>query len=343
LIGKPCDRNAILAIGRGVDKNGLPTLPGHAGSQNSRPALGTVHRACLLTATCAAWATLSLPLECAIAAPAGQGPVTPAAAAAAAPATVAPAPGPAIHDTQAMLAVARMAGTLQAPFADRVIDELVRWQHDLRDRLRGLEAGLAAFAVTDLGGLPLPDLTVLSTEPVERTESSGFGWRDDPIRHTRSFHAGTDFRGQPGTPVMAAGDGVVRFCGRMGGYGNVIDVDHGGGVVTRYAHLRRITTKKAAAVSAGEVIGQVGSTGRTTGPHLHFEVRIDGAPVSPIEAMAVAQMQREIPIVGRLAALALSPELQANTESDVDPPKQHARPAQRPERPGRSKRPQVLW
>jgi hypothetical protein len=76
---------------------------------------------------------------------------------------------------------------------------------------------------------------------------------------------------------------------------------------------------------------------------LHFEVRIDGAPVSPIAAMAVAQMQREVPLAGRLAALALSPELQANTESDVDPPKQHAKPAQRPERPGRTKRQQVLW
>jgi murein DD-endopeptidase MepM/ murein hydrolase activator NlpD len=295
-----------------------------------------VHRACLLAATCAAaWATLALSLGCATAAPAGHD-------TAARPDTPAPAatpPGAAIQDTQAMLAVARMAGTLQAPFADRVIDQLVRWQHDLRDRLHGLGADLVAFADA---GIAVPDLTVLSTEPVERTESSGFGWRDDPIRHNRSFHAGTDFRGHPGAPVMAAGDGVVTFCGRMGGYGNVVQIDHGGGVVTRYAHLRRIVTRKAAAVSAGEVIGLVGSTGRATGPHLHFEVRIDGAPVSPIEAMAIAQMQREIPIAGRLAALALSPELQASTESDVDPPKQHARPA-RPERPGRSKRQQVLW
>ena len=301
-----------------------------------------MHRACLLAASCAA--VLALPLGVTAAAPAGQDTVaeaatSPTVAPAAAPA-VTPAPGAGIQDTQAMLAVARMAGTLQAPLADRVIDQLVRWQHDLRDQLRGLGAGLAALADA---GLALPDLTVLSTQPVERTESSGFGWRDDPIRHTRSFHAGTDFRGHPGAPVMAAGDGVVRFCGRMGGYGNVIDIDHGGGIVTRYAHLRRITTKKAAAVSAGEVIGQVGSTGRATGPHLHFEVRIDGAPVSPIEAMAVAQMQREIPIAGRLAALALSPELQASTESDIDPPKQHARPARRPERTGRAKRTQVLW
>lgn len=283
------------------------------------------------------WAILALPLGRAIAAPAGQDPARPEVATAVGSP---PAPAPAIEDTQAMRPAARMAGTLQVPFVDRVIDLLARWQHDLRDRLHGLEAGLAAFASTAIAA---PDLTVLSTEPVERTESSGFGWRDDPIRHRRAFHAGTDFRGQPGTPVMAAGDGVVKFCGRMGGYGNVVDIDHGGGVVTRYAHLRRIAIKKAAAVTAGEIIGQVGSTGRTTGPHLHFEVRIDGAPVNPIAAMAVAQMQREIPIAGRLAVLALSPELQASTESDVDPPKHHAKSAQRPERAGRSKRRQVLW
>jgi murein DD-endopeptidase MepM/ murein hydrolase activator NlpD len=253
------------------------------------------------------------------------------------------------EDVQAMVVLARMgsagggAGTEFASLTGRVIDQLVRWQRDLRDRLHDIQTGLSAFA--DQSGMVMPDLTVLSIEPVARTESSGFGWRDDPIRHTRSFHSGTDFRGDPGTPVMAAGDGVVKFCGRLGGYGNVIDIDHGGGLVTRYAHLRRIETKKAAAVTAGTRIGQVGSTGRTTGPHLHFEVRIDGAPVSPIAAMAVAKMQREVPIAGRLAALALSPELQATAESDVDPPKQRAKSArgERPERTGRAKRRQVLW
>jgi hypothetical protein len=104
-----------------------------------------------------------------------------------------------------------------------------------------------------------------------------------------------------------------------------------------------------AAITAGERIGQVGSTGRTTGPHLHFEVRIDGAPVSPIAAMSIATLQREVPLAGRLAALSLSPELQAAAQSDVDPPRQRARTAkrgeaeQRPERTGRAKRRSVLW
>ncbi|HEX7838234.1 MAG TPA: M23 family metallopeptidase [Kofleriaceae bacterium] len=263
-------------------------------------------------------------------------PTTPASTAApAAPAA------PTTEGAQALVALVRIADALDFPFADRAALQLVRWQHDLRDRLHGIEAGLTALA--QQSRRVLPDVTVLTIEPVAHTESSGFGWRDDPIRHTRSFHAGTDFRSQPGTPVVAAGDGIVAYCGRMGGYGNVVDIDHGGGVVTRYAHLRRIETHKAEAVHAGETIGRVGSTGRATGPHLHFEVRIDGAPVSPIAAMAIAALQREFPIAGRLAALSLAPELQANAESDVDPPRQRAKSAQRPERAGRGKRQQVLW
>jgi murein DD-endopeptidase MepM/ murein hydrolase activator NlpD len=254
---------------------------------------------------------------------------------------LAPAAVPAASELQAMQVMTRVAGALDVPVAPSLLDSLVRWELTARDQLHYLEAQLVD--VVERIGLVIPDLTVLAIEPVAHTESSGFGWRDDPIRHTRGFHSGTDFRGHPGTEVVAAGDGVVTFCGRMGGYGNVIDIDHGGGVVTRYAHLRRIETTRDAAVTAGTPIGQLGSTGRTTGPHLHFEVRLDGSPVSPIAAMSVAALQREAPLAGRLAALSLTPELQATAESDIDPPKHRGKTAHRPERANRVKRQQVLW
>ncbi|MDQ3365558.1 MAG: M23 family metallopeptidase [Myxococcota bacterium] len=219
-----------------------------------------------------------------------------------------------------------------------VIEQAIRWQRDLRNLAHRAAERLALLA--DDSGVRIPDLTILVTDPVANTESSGFGWRDDPIRHRPKFHTGTDFRGKRGTPVLAAGGGVVTFAGRMGGYGNIVHVDHGGGVITRYAHLRRIEASRGAAVAAGEQIGQLGSTGRATGPHLHFEVRLDGRPVDPVTAMTVAQLSREAPAMGKVAAFALSPELQTAASSRLDPPKQRVKAAKgsRPDRPGRVKR-----
>lgn len=208
---------------------------------------------------------------------------------------------------------------------------LVRWQMAVRDFVHETATVLAAHAPA------IPDVSILTTEPVANTESSGFGWRDDPIRHRAKFHSGTDFRGKHGTPVVAAGPGVVVFAGRRGGYGNLIEIDHGGGVLTRYAHLRRMEAKVEDVVIAGEQIGQVGSTGRTTGPHLHFEVRLADSPVDPVTAMTVAELVRKEPAMGRIAAFALVPEVQSELASKVDPPKQR-RPAKkesRPDRPGR--------
>ena len=176
---------------------------------------------------------------------------------------------------------------------------------------------------------PAPDLTILTTEPIADCTSSGFGWRDDPIRHDERFHTGTDFKADPGTPVVAAGDGIVTYTGRLGGYGNVIFIDHGGGVVTRYAHLSKIAAAKGDVVGAGTKIGEVGSTGRTTGPHLHFEIRLEGRAVDPVMAMTVAGLEREQPEAGKVAAFALAPELQRHVHDDHDPP--------------RKKRQQVLW
>jgi murein DD-endopeptidase MepM/ murein hydrolase activator NlpD len=253
---------------------------------------------------------------------------------------------PAPQDTASpTLLVARIANAFEVDLIPHVVVErLVRWQLGVRDMFHHAADRLSAFA--NSAGLALPDVTVLTWEPLAAANttraSSGFGWRDDPIRHNRKFHSGADIRAQPGTPVMVAGDGVVSFAGRQGGYGNVIYVDHGGGVITRYAHLRRIETRKDAVVTAGTRIGQVGSTGRATGPHLHFEVRIDNHPVDPGTALTVAALQREAPSEGNLAAYALSPELQAAELSDLDPPKGRKAKTRstetRPDRPGRTKR-----
>ncbi len=234
-----------------------------------------------------------------------------------------------------VLFVARIARWLDAELPRPLTERLVRMDLELRNALHQAIAVLTELTAT----LPVPDLTVLTVDPVENTESSGYGWRDDPYRHDRSFHHGTDFHAKAGTPVLAAGDGTVVFAGRQGGYGNVIYVDHGGGIVTRYAHLSKIVTAKDVTITAGDEIGLVGSTGRATGPHLHFEVRIDGRDVSPVTAMSVAEAQREDPIAGRLAAFALAPEIQRMARDHSD---DHvAKPA--PKHPVRSKRPQNLW
>jgi len=119
--------------------------------------------------------------------------------------------------------------------------------------------------------------------------SSGFGNRTDPFTGRLAFHPGIDFPWPAGTTVMAAGDGKVIFVGQINGYGNVIDVDHGGGIVTRYGHLSAFIASEGEQVHTGTPIGRVGSTGRSTGPHLHFEVRRNDQPVDPTIYLAVGR------------------------------------------------------
>lgn len=111
--------------------------------------------------------------------------------------------------------------------------------------------------------------------------SSRFGYRADPINGHAAFHAGLDFAGPVGAPVYAAANGTVRFAGYNHGYGNIVEVDHGNGLTTRYAHMSRFRTAVGQTVEAGQIIGAIGNTGRSTGPHLHFEVRVHGRPVNP--------------------------------------------------------------
>ena len=123
----------------------------------------------------------------------------------------------------------------------------------------------------------LPQVLPASLEYI----SSGFGFRIDPFTGAGAFHPGLDFRGPVGAPIFSAARGTISFVGQRSGYGNCIEIDHGNGLVTRYAHMSGFRTALGKAVQPGEVIGLIGSTGRSTGPHLHFEVRINDRPVNP--------------------------------------------------------------
>jgi murein DD-endopeptidase MepM/ murein hydrolase activator NlpD len=117
--------------------------------------------------------------------------------------------------------------------------------------------------------------------PADGPKTSGFGVRIHPLFGTARVHTGLDIGAPTGTPIHAAADGVVYSAGWRGGYGNAVVVDHGGGMTTLYAHQSRVAVSGGKQVSRGDVVGYVGSTGFSTGPHLHFEVRLDGEPVDP--------------------------------------------------------------
>jgi len=111
--------------------------------------------------------------------------------------------------------------------------------------------------------------------------TSSFGFRRDPFTGASAMHSGLDFRGPIGAPIYAAAKGRVSYVGQKSGYGNVVEVSHGNGMITRYAHMSRFASKVGQEVAAGDVIGAIGSTGRSTGPHLHFEVRVNDRAVNP--------------------------------------------------------------
>ncbi len=231
-----------------------------------------------------------------------------------------------------------------------LFDQIVRGQLALRDSLRSAESQLIALSTGFAQGNTSDelrwtsiDLSVLSADPVPGRQSSGFGWRSDPINHNAKFHRGTDVRAPHGTPIDAAGNGVIIFAGRQSGYGNVVYIDHGGGLVTRYGHMQKILASKGEVVAAGQLIGKVGATGRATGPHLHFEVRLDGRAVNPIAAMEIAEMKRNGDERATLSMMVLSPERQQAAQSNIDPPRGKRSKADRakgsrPERTGRGKR-----
>lgn len=126
-------------------------------------------------------------------------------------------------------------------------------------------------------------VAIPSQRPVDLIDfTSGFGVRSDPFRGGAAMHAGVDIRGPLGTPIYATADGVVGRAGRASGYGNLVELDHGRGIQTRYGHLSAILVQPGQRVKRGQVIARMGSTGRSTGNHLHYEVRLDGNAVNPM-------------------------------------------------------------
>jgi len=111
--------------------------------------------------------------------------------------------------------------------------------------------------------------------------SSSYGWRIDPFNGNRAFHEGLDFTAATGTKIRAAGDGIVIAAVHMPAYGNLVKLNHGAGLETRYAHASKLLVKNGDRVVKGQVIALVGTTGRSTGPHLHYEIRLNGSPLDP--------------------------------------------------------------
>ena len=119
--------------------------------------------------------------------------------------------------------------------------------------------------------------------------TSQFGYRRDPKTGGRRMHAGVDFAGPVGTPLYATGDGVVIHAGWSSGYGRLVKIQHEFGIETRYAHMSRIRVQKGQRVSRGDRIGDMGASGRVTGPHLHYEVRIGGKAINPMTYIKAAR------------------------------------------------------
>ncbi|HWQ37456.1 MAG TPA: M23 family metallopeptidase [Burkholderiales bacterium] len=160
------------------------------------------------------------------------------------------------------------------------MEVLAQQLDDRSDKLGVLESHLTfAYAKKQL----LPTQLPVSTGWF----SSNFGWRIDPFTGLNAFHEGMDFMAPEGTPVTAAAGGVVVYAGEHPQYGNMLEIDHGNGLVTRYAHASRLEVRIGDVVLRGQKIAEVGNTGRSTGAHLHFEVRQWGAPQNPARFLQV--------------------------------------------------------
>jgi murein DD-endopeptidase MepM/ murein hydrolase activator NlpD len=167
----------------------------------------------------------------------------------------------------------------QSTSAAELTEEMDRLFSELRDRDRKLTLLEDLIMERDLQAESLPAGSPVRSGYVTST----FGFRKDPMNGRRSRHLGVDFAGKRGTDILAVADGLVVFTGVRNGYGNTLDIRHANGLVTRYAHNQKILVKEGDLVEKGQVVAKLGSSGRATGPHLHFEVLEDGEQVDPMK------------------------------------------------------------
>lgn len=165
---------------------------------------------------------------------------------------------------------------------------------DRFDHTAGSQVDWLMAAESRLFDLRIQQSMVPTANPVPSVDKgSPFGWRIDPITGQSAMHTGLDFPGEVGTPIYAAAGGVVIAQEYHAAYGNLIDIDHGNQLVTRYAHASKVHVKAGDLVKRGQLIAEIGSTGRSTGPHLHFEVLVAGIPQDPQKFLAAGDTVRQ--------------------------------------------------
>jgi len=195
----------------------------------------------------------------------------------------------AVGEARDKQAVVRAQAAAEAANKDRLLDQVRDRKAEFEAQINSLQAESDAIAAflralpsASTGGVVISGHGVLSVPIPGAPITSTFGPRVHPIFGTVRMHTGIDFGASTGTPVRAAADGTVVSAGPYGGYGNATIIDHGNGLATLYGHQSRILVASGQRVTRGQVIGLVGSTGYATGPHLHFEVRVNGTPVDPL-------------------------------------------------------------
>lgn len=190
-----------------------------------------------------------------------------------------------------------------------------------------LGSDLFTLAESRLFEARLQSLLIPSSPPVEGHVGSGFGMRTDPITGRLALHTGLDFPADIGTPIHAAAGGMVVVSHNHAAYGRLLEIDHGNSLITRYAHASKLLVSNGEMVKRGQKIAEVGSSGRSTGPHLHFEVLVAGVPQNPTRFLAGKGKAGAAPLVADVStALAQRRPLPSVRSADADPATPQAKP-----------------